>query len=70
MIYRYMLININKLTNENREIGIEGYISLIKLYRHFYIHIFCQPFELPYRSDDIRRESVNKPSIIRYLPST
>ena len=33
-------------------------------------YFFVNPFELPYRSYDIRQEMVYKPSMISYLPST
>ena len=39
-------------------------IYLIEHYRHFFVN----PFELPYQSYDIRRESVDKPFIISYFP--
>ena len=44
---------------------------MIEHYRHFLsTYFFVNPFELPSRSYDIRREWVNKPSIISYYPST
>ena len=41
-----------------------------KWYTCFFYIIFVNPFELPYSSDDIRRESVDRYSIISYFPST
>ena len=44
---------------------------LIEYNRHFLSTYFLvNPFELPYWSYDIRRELVDKSSIISYLPST
>ena len=35
-----------------------------------FVYIFFNPFVLPYRSYDIWRELVDKPSIMSYFPST
>ena len=47
------------------------YIYLTEHNRHFLsTYFFVNPFELLYLSYDIRRELVDKPSIISYFPST
>ena len=43
---------------------------LIEHNRHFCLHIFVNPFELPHQSHDIRRELVDKSSIISHFLST
>ena len=44
---------------------------LIEHYRHFlFAYVFDNPFELPYRSYEIRQELVDKLSIISYFPSS
>ena len=44
---------------------------MIEHKRHFLsTYFFVNPFELPYRSHDIRRELIDRPSIINYFPST
>ena len=47
------------------------YIYVTERKRHFLSSYFCvNPFELPCCSYDIRRELIDKPSIISYFPST
>ena len=43
---------------------------MIEHYKHFFYLLFINPFELPYRSYDIRQKLVDKPSMISYFPST
>ena len=51
-------------------IYIDTYLVVHYRLYTFFLHIFVNPFELPYWSYDIRQESVDKPSIIRYFPRT
>ena len=56
------------------------YMHILAAFLHWYIfehnrhflsaYFFVNPFELPYWSFDIRRELVDKSSIINYFPST
>ena len=46
-------------------------VRAIKQYRHpLSTHFYIHPFESPYRFYGIRRELVNKPSMINRFPST
>ena len=58
-------------THKHTHIHTHTHIYLIEHDRHFLSTcVFVNPFELPYRSYDIRRELIDKPSIISYFPST
>ena len=70
-------INLYRLFNAKSYIHTHIYIYiyidayLIEHNIHFLsTYVFVNHFKLPYRSYDIQRELVDKPSIISYFPST
>ena len=68
-VYIYIYMYIYMYSYFWRHFFIDTY--LIDHTRHFCLHIFfISPFELPYWSYDIRRELVDKSSIISYFSST
>ena len=66
----YIYIYVNIYTYVYIYMYIYIYIYLIEHNRHFLSTYFlANPFQLPYRSYDIRQELVDKSSIISYFSS-